>query len=545
MSLSSPITQHHRPAPSQAGGSPMSVSPIKSGRPTGGGGDDDDDDDDPSTWTKSKKKRMRMKRKKEEAVAAAASASGSDGKHQHDNVGKKNIADSSSNKRQRKNSPESAVKIVTNAIKDTTNGNHTKHLTRDVNDNSDEVSGSGKKKRKKKKKQQQSVNDTLESISTANGNANEQSTPKSMTTKNNDKNKPSSTNQRQQPQLPTSPSPIKTPLPSQMSTLQKSFLARLTSSRFRELNEELYTQSSHHSFEQFTSQPELFEQYHVGFRKQVKEWPVNPVDVICRKIVSGWKKVREEGGVGGSGGGYNESEKQSKKQVVVADFGCGDAKLAERLLSLQVTSGGELATKSSSKKKKNNNDNASGSSNSWCPFKVHSFDLVSGGNPLVTPADISNVNLPNESVDVGVYCLALMGTNVADFVREGWRVLKFGGVLRVAEVRSRFETASAGEETRDDGGGKRGKLNNGHKQKNKHGGAIGGRNNQEHNEDTPKPLMLLDEFISLMERCGFQCTHMDQSNKMFLFMDFVKADGSKGLSDKERFTAKPCIYKRR
>lgn len=272
---------------------------------------------------------------------------------------------------------------------------------------------------------------------------------------------------------------------------------------------------------------------------------MNPVDVICRKIVSGWKKVREEGGVGGSGGGYNESEKQSKKQVVVADFGCGDAKLAERLLSLQVTSGGELATKSSSKKKKNNNDNASGSSNSWCPFKVHSFDLVSGGNPLVTPADISNVNLPNESVDVGVYCLALMGTNVADFVREGWRVLKFGGVLRVAEVRSRFETASAGEETRDDGGGKRGKLNNGHKQKNKHGGAIGDRNNQEHNEDTPKPLMLLDEFISLMERCGFQCTHMDQSNKMFLFMDFVKADGSKGLSDKERFTAKPCIYKRR
>ncbi|EED91833.1 predicted protein [Thalassiosira pseudonana CCMP1335] len=271
------------------------------------------------------------------------------------------------------------------------------------------------------------------------------------TTKNNDKNKPSSTNQRQQPQLPTSPSPIKTPLPSQMSTLQKSFLARLTSSRFRELNEELYTQSSHHSFEQFTSQPELFEQYHVGFRKQVKEWPVNPVDVICRKIVSG------------------------KKQVVVADFGCGDAKLAERLF------------------------------NSWCPFKVHSFDLVSGGNPLVTPADISNVNLPNESVDVGVYCLALMGTNVADFVREGWRVLKFGGALRVAEVRSRFETASAGEETRDDG----------------------------------------DEFISLMERCGFQCTHMDQSNKMFLFMDFVKADGSKGLSDKERFTAKPCIYKRR
>eukprot|EP00956_Cyclotella_meneghiniana_P034753 scaffold108003_cov116-Cyclotella_meneghiniana.AAC.2 len=59
------------------------------------------------------------------------------------------------------------------------------------------------------------------------------------------------------------------------------------------------------------------------------------------------------------------------------------------------------------------------------------------------------------------------------------------------------------------------------------------------------PLMILDDFKSLMDRCGFRCIHVDQSNKMFLFMDFVKVKGSSGLSEKESFSAKPCIYKRR
>ena len=287
--------------------------------------------------------------------------------------------------------------------------------------------------------------------------------------------------------------------PTPMSTLQKTFFARLTSSRFRELNEELYTQPSAQSFAQFTSNPELFTQYHTGFRRQVAEWPVNPIDVIYKKIIREYKKQKK------------------RQDVVVADFGCGDAKLAERLLRLQSDENGSLVPKpfvNEIKKKKK------GSNTGKCPFKVHSFDLVSGGNPLVTPADMTNVPLPDESVDIGVYCLALMGTNVPDFIREGWRVLKFGGMLKVAEVRSRFEAC----------------IDEGRK---KHS-----RKSKEETEST-KPLMILDDFESLMERCGFHCTNVDQSNKMFLFMDFIKLEGSTGLSKKENFSAKPCIYKRR
>ena len=100
------------------------------------------------------------------------------------------------------------------------------------------------------------------------------------------------------------------------SALQQSFLARLSGSRFRELNEDLYTTTSETAFKRFSENPELFDQYHEGFRKQVSQWPVNPVDVIIR-----W--IRKKG-----------AQKQGSKKkgsLVIADFGCGDAKLGKVL----------------------------------------------------------------------------------------------------------------------------------------------------------------------------------------------------------------------
>uniref|UniRef100_A0A8C5P437 Ribosomal RNA-processing protein 8 n=1 Tax=Jaculus jaculus TaxID=51337 RepID=A0A8C5P437_JACJA len=49
------------------------------------------------------------------------------------------------------------------------------------------------------------------------------------------------------------------------------------------------------------------------------------------------------------------------------------------------------------------------------------------------------VRLEDESVDVAVFCLSLMGTNIRDFLEEANQVLKPGAVLKVAEVSSRFE----------------------------------------------------------------------------------------------------------
>lgn len=437
--------------------------------------------DDPNTWTKSKKKRMRQKRKKmEEATSADAQKStrGDDRGNSTDN----NVH----NKRRKVNSPEPS------AVKSQPDG----HTNTNVTASNPDVSPSKSPKKKKKKKKQKQSNELESSpLQKEPLTAVKEQSPTTQSTKEQ--------NQATKPQ-PTKPKPFL------MSTLQKSFLDRLTSSRFRELNEELYTQPSQQSFAQFTSNPDLFEQYHSGFRRQVEEWPVNPVNVIYKKIVGGYKRMME---------------KRDDTAIVVADFGCGDAKLAERLLALQLDENGNLSPKRPLGKK--NKRAKSG----VCPFTVHSFDLVSGGNPLVTPADMTNVPLASESVDIGVYCLALMGTNVPDFVREGWRVLKFGGMLKVAEVRSRFEACA-------DGGRKVETNRNGNKRKNVHVNDIA-------DIDSTKPLMILDDFKSLMERCGFRCTNVDQSNKMFLFMEFVKVEGSNGLSGKETFSAKPCIYKRR
>lgn len=192
------------------------------------------------------------------------------------------------------------------------------------------------------------------------------------------------------------------------SALHKTFMARLTDSRFRELNEvrsvrgakqemaqsfaasctytctctqthifrfcsiaqELYTTTSSTAFDRFSSNPELYEHYHDGFRHQVEQWPVNPVEMITKWLDTNFRK---------------------QSPCVVADFGCGDAALAKKLVGCE--------------------------HKGTCPFCVHSFDLVASSD-RVTACDMANVPLENRTVDVAVFCLSLMGTNLADFKDE-------------------------------------------------------------------------------------------------------------------------------
>lgn len=56
---------------------------------------------------------------------------------------------------------------------------------------------------------------------------------------------------------------------------------------------------------------------------------------------------------------------------------------------------------------------------------VHSFDLVAIDDTVVA-CDMANVPLGDASVDVAVFCLSLMGTNLQDYILEANRVLKIG-----------------------------------------------------------------------------------------------------------------------
>lgn len=157
-------------------------------------------------------------------------------------------------------------------------------------------------------------------------------------------------------------------------------LAQLKAGRFRYLNEQMYTSVGKDSFNYFKKDPEAYEEYHNGFQQQIKKWPINPVDDIIKDL------------------------RTCKQKFIIADFGCGDAKIAQ----------------------------------TFPERTVHSFDLKAL-NEYVTECDISKVPLEKESVDIAVLCLSLMGINFQDYLIEASRVLKVGGTLYIAEVISRFE----------------------------------------------------------------------------------------------------------
>lgn len=153
---------------------------------------------------------------------------------------------------------------------------------------------------------------------------------------------------------------------------------KLKASRFRYLNEQLYTCHSKEAQTLFEKDPEAFKIYHEGFVNQVKKWPVKPLESIIQWVLS------------------------KPKNLVIADLGCGEAILASKV-----------------------------------KHKVHSFDLVALNN-RVTVCDIANLPLLKESVDIVVFCLALMGTNSQQFLVEANRILREKGILKIAEVASRL-----------------------------------------------------------------------------------------------------------
>lgn len=70
--------------------------------------------------------------------------------------------------------------------------------------------------------------------------------------------------------------------------------------------------------------------------------------------------------------------------------------------------------------------------------EVYSYDLVSTVDHVISK-DIKNLDChENGSIDVGVFCLSLMGTNWIEFIKEASRILKVGGYLLISEVTSRI-----------------------------------------------------------------------------------------------------------
>lgn len=351
--------------------------------------------------------------------------------------------------------------------------------------------------------------------------------------------------------------------PTKLTPMQSAMRQKLISARFRHLNQTLYTEPSTKAMELFDQSPEMFEDYHAGFRQQVSVWPENPLDKFIvairrrgktkppvqfkpyrRKANSKLIHPPKDDGV---------ALPRSNGTSVIADLGCGDARLAH---TLAVSGDVEVLN-----------------------LKLHSFDLHSPSK-YVTKADISNLPLKDDSVDVAILCLALMGTNWISFVEEAHRILHWKGELWVAEIKSRFGRVSKTGKPVNHSVGKR--LNTMPTK------ASEAKAKEQAEDDEREVLQVevdgvsavqeqtdVSAFVQVLRRRGFilkppSDKAVDSNNKMFVKMEFVKAltpikgkgkpkaesrpkpeqkvkffaEGEEDVdTDDETKVLKPCLYK--
>lgn len=305
-----------------------------------------------------------------------------------------------------------------------------------------------------------------------------------------------------------------------LTPLQSQMLSKLSGSRFRTINEKLYTTASDEAVRMIDAAPTMFDEYHQGFREQVRSWPKNPLDRIVELFdpsLSIYKdkdkgkgngKSKSKGTPSQPSGPSDRSKPRYAPGALVVDLGAGEGGLAKKLSpkAVKVLCYDLITT-----------------SDGW----VRKQDTAAiGGLPLpgfFLDTDPLGLGATPEGVaqgvaDVAVFCLSLMGTNWIHMLLEAKRVLRTGGELIIAEVSSRF----------GDG---------------------------------------FEAFIRIVKLLGFGLEHKDASNTHFVLFEFVKLSQRDHLASLSalqddshidpthtsldelaqhgKTLLKPCIYKRR
>jgi hypothetical protein len=146
---------------------------------------------------------------------------------------------------------------------------------------------------------------------------------------------------------------------------------------FSAMNARINSARSQTTHLRFRQSPEEWFLYHTLYREARSTWSEIPF-----KVFAEWLKRRPD--------------------WVVGDFGCGEAELA-RLI----------------------------------PNKVYSFDHVAA-NESVIICDMAATGHAEQNLDVAVFSLSLMGLNYQDYLREAFRLLRYGGWLKIAEPAKRW-----------------------------------------------------------------------------------------------------------
>ena len=146
---------------------------------------------------------------------------------------------------------------------------------------------------------------------------------------------------------------------------------------FSEMNRRINVAYSQTTHERLKRDPSEWYLYHTLYSESRKGWQEIPYERIAKSL-------------------------EHKPNWVIADFGCGEAKLADLLQN-----------------------------------KIFCFDHIAINNK-VTAVDIAHTPLQDNELDGVVFSLSLMGLNYKDYLKEAHRVTKFSGFLKIAEPISRW-----------------------------------------------------------------------------------------------------------
>ncbi|WP_425216426.1 helicase-related protein [Tumidithrix helvetica] len=165
---------------------------------------------------------------------------------------------------------------------------------------------------------------------------------------------------------------LRVPLPEAIAKILQRRFGDLSAMNNRFNN--AYSKTTH---DRLTQNPEEWYQYHTLYREARQTWTEVPYEKIAESL-------------------------RNHPDLVIGDFGCGEAKLADLL-----------------------------------PNIVRSFDHIAI-NDKVIACDITHTPLDDKTLDVAVFSLSLMGLNYADYLKEAYRTLKGGGSLLIAEPQSHW-----------------------------------------------------------------------------------------------------------
>ena len=161
---------------------------------------------------------------------------------------------------------------------------------------------------------------------------------------------------------------------------------------FAKLNARWNKSRSSTTHERLEGNPEEWCYYHTRMMELESAWAVNPRDECIEHL--------------------NENVASNS---AVGDFGCGRALIAEAVKDIHT---------------------------------VNSFDHIAVNDDVIK-CDMINTPLDDESLDIAIFSLSLMGSNIREYILEAYRTLRVGGQLLIYHPAEKNDLSSFNKGLKD------------------------------------------------------------------------------------------------